>query len=75
MAARRYFSNQAIGQILREACLQTSVPREAVQIVQSKDHALVRDLLQLEEYIDLVIPRGGEELIRDCGRPFESAGD
>ena len=59
-----YFSNQAIGQILREACLQTSVPREAVQIVQSKDHALVQDLLQLEEYIDLVIPRGGEELIR-----------
>ena len=55
-----YFSNQAIGQILREACLQTSVPREAVQIVQSKDHALVRDLLQLEEYIDLVIPRGGK---------------
>ena len=59
-----HFSNQAIGRILRKACAQTRVPREAVQIVQSKDHALVQELLQLEEYIDLVIPRGGEELIR-----------
>jgi glutamate-5-semialdehyde dehydrogenase len=59
-----YFSNQAIGQILREACARTRVPREAVQVVHTKDHALVRELLQLEDYIDLVIPRGGEELIR-----------
>jgi glutamate-5-semialdehyde dehydrogenase len=59
-----HFSNQAIGQILRKACAQTRVPREAVQIAQTKDHALVQELLQLEEYIDLVIPRGGEELIR-----------
>ena len=33
-------------------------------MVQNKDRALVRELLQLEEYIDLIIPRGGEELIR-----------
>jgi glutamate-5-semialdehyde dehydrogenase len=59
-----HFSNQAIGQILRKACAQTRVPREAVQIVQTKDHAFVQELLELEEYIDLVIPRGGEELIR-----------
>jgi glutamate-5-semialdehyde dehydrogenase len=58
-----HFSNQAIGQILRKACAQTRVPREAVQVVQTKDHALVQELLQLEDYIDLVIPRGGEELI------------
>ena len=59
-----HFSNQAIGRILREACAQTRVPAEAVQMVQNKDHALVQELLQLEDYIDLVIPRGGEELIR-----------
>src|SRR5215468_302782 len=59
-----HFSNQAIGQILRKACAQTRLPREAVQMVQTKDHAFVLELLQLEEYIDLVIPRGGEELIR-----------
>jgi glutamate-5-semialdehyde dehydrogenase len=59
-----HFSNQAIGRILRDACARTRVPPEAVQMVQTKDHALVQELLQLEEYIDLVIPRGGEELIR-----------
>src|SRR5215467_2685152 len=59
-----HFSNQAIGQILRKVCAQTRLPREAVQMVQTKDHAFVHELLQLEEYIDLVIPRGGEELIR-----------
>jgi glutamate-5-semialdehyde dehydrogenase len=40
------------------------VPPDAVQVVQLKDHALVNELLQLEQYIDLIIPRGGEELIR-----------
>lgn len=59
-----HFSNQAIGQILRNACARTRVPPEAVQVVQTKDHALVQELLQLEDDIDLVIPRGGEELIR-----------
>src|SRR5215470_14151536 len=59
-----YFSNQAIGGVLRQACAETRVPQEAVQVVQVKDHALVNELLKLEDYIDLIIPRGGEELIR-----------
>jgi len=59
-----HHSNQAIGAVLREACAETRVPRDAIQVVQVKDHALVNELLQLEDYIDLIIPRGGEELIR-----------
>jgi len=59
-----HHSNQAIGAVLREACAQTRVPQDAVQVVQIKDHALVNELLQLEEFIDLIIPRGGEDLIR-----------
>jgi len=59
-----HHSNQAIGAVLREACAETRVPPDAVQVVQVKDHALVNELLQLEQYIDLIIPRGGEELIR-----------
>jgi len=59
-----HFSNQAIGEVLRQACAETRVPQDAVQVVQVKDHALVNELLQLEDYIDLIIPRGGEELIR-----------
>lgn len=58
-----HHSNQAIGAVLREACAETRVPQDAVQVVQRKDHGLVDELLQLEEYIDLIIPRGGEELI------------
>ena len=57
-------SNQAIGAVLREACAETRVPQDAVQVVQVTDRALVNELLQLEEYIDLIIPRGGEDLIR-----------
>src|ERR1044071_2154293 len=59
-----YFSNQAIAEILRQACAQSRVPQDAIQVAEAKDHALVDELLQLEEYIDLIIPRGGEELIR-----------
>jgi glutamate-5-semialdehyde dehydrogenase len=59
-----HHSNQAIAAVLREACAETRVPQDAVQVVRFKEHALVNELLQLEEYIDLIIPRGGEELIR-----------
>jgi glutamate-5-semialdehyde dehydrogenase len=59
-----YNSNRAIGSLLRQACREIAVPEEAIQVVDSTDRALVHELLQLEEYIDLVIPRGGEELIR-----------
>ena len=57
-------SNQAIGAVLRQACADTAVPQDAVQIVEVKDRAFVSELLQLESYIDLIIPRGGEDLIR-----------
>jgi glutamate-5-semialdehyde dehydrogenase len=59
-----HHSNQAIAAVLREACAETRVPQDAVQVVQFKEHALVNELLQLEDCIDLIIPRGGEELIR-----------
>ncbi len=59
-----HFSNRAIGAILQQACAAASVPQEAVQVAESKDRGLVHELLQLEEHIDLAIPRGGEELIR-----------
>ncbi len=59
-----HFSNRAIGRILQQACAQSRAPREAIQVVESKDRSMVHELLQLEDYIDLVIPRGGEDLIR-----------
>ena len=59
-----HHSNQAIGAVLRQACAETAVPQDAVQMVEVKDHAFVNELLQLESCIDLIIPRGGEDLIR-----------
>jgi glutamate-5-semialdehyde dehydrogenase len=59
-----HFSNQAIGKILQKACAGTQVPQETIQVVESKERGIVNELLQLEDYIDLAIPRGGEELIR-----------
>ncbi len=57
-------SNRAIGEVLREACARAGAPEDAVQVVASADRAMVHELLKLEEYVDLVIPRGGEALIR-----------
>lgn len=58
------FSNRAIGRVLRDACAEDAVPVDALQVVESTDRAMVHELLKLEDYVDLVIPRGGEELIR-----------
>jgi len=57
-------SNMAIGSILGDALEKNGMPREAVQIVPATERALVLELLKLEDYIGLVIPRGGESLIR-----------
>jgi glutamate-5-semialdehyde dehydrogenase len=57
-------SNHAIGELLRTACAKTQVPPDAIQVVRKTNRALVNELLQLEGYVDLIIPRGGEELIR-----------
>ena len=48
----------------RTAWRQAGLPADAVQLVTTTDRAAVGHLLQLNQYIDLVIPRGGESLIR-----------
>lgn len=57
-------SNIAIGRILKDVLKETSLPEAAIQVVETTDREAVYELLQLEEYIDLIIPRGGEDLIR-----------
>ncbi len=59
-SSEAYCSNQVIGAVLEEACVEAKIARETVQVVKSKDRELVDELLQLEEYIDLIIPRGGK---------------
>ena len=57
-------SNRALGELIGRSLEQTGLPRAAVQVVTATDRAAVTELLKLNEYIDLVIPRGGEGLIR-----------
>jgi len=57
-------SNLAIGAVIADALASTGLPPEAVQIVKTTERELVPLLLSQEEDIDLVIPRGGESLIR-----------
>jgi glutamate-5-semialdehyde dehydrogenase len=40
------------------------IPEEAIQVIPMTEREAVREMLQLDEYIDLIIPRGGEDLIR-----------
>src|SRR5687768_5049221 len=57
-------SNRAIVQVVSEALRESEIDPAAVQLVEHTDRALVPHLLKLDRYIDLVIPRGGESLIR-----------
>lgn len=58
------YSNTAIGAILRAELERMSLPAAAVQIVATTDRQAILELLKCEEHIDLIIPRGGEGLIR-----------
>jgi len=57
-------SSLAIAAVLTRAGRGAGIPDGAIQVVATPDRAAVGELLQLDRYIDLVIPRGGESLIR-----------
>jgi len=57
-------SNGVLTRILQEALQQGGLPDKAVQLVGTTDRRAVTELLRQEELIDVVIPRGGESLIR-----------
>lgn len=57
-------SNLALAQVISEALTGAGLPPAAVQVVPTTDRAATTELLNLEEYVDVVIPRGGEGLIR-----------
>ncbi|MBA4398096.1 MAG: gamma-glutamyl-phosphate reductase, partial [Syntrophus sp. (in: bacteria)] len=57
-------SNLAIACILQDVLKKSTLPEAAIQVIAVTDRAAVHELLQLDEHIDLIIPRGGEELIR-----------
>ena len=59
-----FHSNQAIAAALHEALVKNGLPKAAVTLIPTTDRAAITELLTLTDDIDLVIPRGGEGLIR-----------
>ncbi len=59
-----FFSNKILGQIIGNAISKAGLNDNIVQVLPVKDHDAITYLLSYDELIDLVIPRGGESLIR-----------
>lgn len=59
-----FHSNLILGEILAEALTQAGLPEKAIQVVPTTDRQAVSELIGLDDLVDLVIPRGGEGLIR-----------
>jgi glutamate-5-semialdehyde dehydrogenase len=57
-------SNRAIGGVLQEAIEKAGIPPSAVQVIPHTEREGVEEMLKMEDCIDLIIPRGGEGLIR-----------
>ncbi len=57
-------SNQAIVKILQQALREQDLPQGAIGMIPTTQRSAVKEMLQLEGIIDVIIPRGGEELIR-----------
>ena len=57
-------SNMILGDILKAALEETGIPKKAIQVIPTTDRSAVGILLGLEDYVDVIIPRGGEGLIR-----------
>ena len=57
-------SNTALVKLIRRAIAEAGVPEEALQFIDNTDRSLVEPMLKMREYIDLLVPRGSQELIR-----------
>ena len=59
-----FHSNQALGRLLAGALARAGIPEGSIQVFAYTEREAVEEMLRLENEIDLIIPRGGEELIR-----------
>lgn len=57
-------SNMALAALLSRALEDARLPADAAQLVPATDHAAVTELCRLDQFIDVMIPRGGESLVR-----------
>lgn len=59
-----FYSNQAITQNIRAALDKMQIPADAIQLIENNDRAVTTAFMQLKQYVDILIPRGGAGLIR-----------
>ena len=57
-------TNKVLADAMRAAAVEAGLPEDTVQLIESTDHAVVGELLKQENFIDLIIPRGGKGLIK-----------
>ncbi|MBK8071858.1 MAG: glutamate-5-semialdehyde dehydrogenase [Ramlibacter sp.] len=61
-------SNKALARLVQQALVQSGLPADAVQLVQTTDREAVGQLITMPQYVDVVIPRGGKGLIERISR-------
>ena len=64
-------SNIAIFDILNDAAKKNGIPGGAINLIKTTDRKAVHILLTLSDYVDLIIPRGGESLIKEVAKRSE----
>ena len=57
-------SNKYLGILITKALINSGLPEKAVQIIESTDRMLVDSLIKMDEFVDVIIPRGGKGLIQ-----------
>ncbi len=61
-------SNKALAKLVQQALVESGLPADAVQLVQTTDRAVVGQLITMPQYVDVIIPRGGKGLIERINR-------
>jgi glutamate-5-semialdehyde dehydrogenase len=61
-------SNKALARLVQQALLESGLPVDAVQLVQTTDREVVGQLIAMPQYVDVIIPRGGKGLIERISR-------
>jgi glutamate-5-semialdehyde dehydrogenase len=66
-------TNTVLAGIVKDAIASTGIPGDVVQFVESTDRALVKEMLEMDDVIDLMIPRGSAELVNFVGENAKMA--
>ncbi|MGY3765712.1 glutamate-5-semialdehyde dehydrogenase [Vagococcus vulneris] len=59
-----FHSNQVLVKLMQQALSQCHIPQEAIQLLQDTSRETAREFMQLSDYLDVLIPRGGSNLIK-----------